>query len=203
MKVLLIGPPGSGKGTIGRLLATKLDLPFISGGDILRSIDISDKNYNIIKSNMKKGSLLPSDLASKYYINRLSKEDCKNGFVLDGWPRSLENLKYFDPKVDIVIFLDVTNEVITKRILGRRYCKDTGVTINIHTLSDTKIDCPSGFIKRSDDTLETLTKRLDIYTKDTIPVINYYKDKNVLYSVNGNNTPKEVLDEILQNVDFI
>jgi len=201
MKILLIGPPASGKGTIGRLLADKLNLNFLSTGDILRSIKPNHPLYEYINSIMNKGELLPSDITAKFLIERVSKDDCKDGYVLDGWGRKIEDINCFNPNFDVIIFLSISDESVIKRVTGRRYNKETGETINIYTLSNLndKKDL-SNFEMRNDDNVEVVNNRLKYFYIQTMPVIEYFKKNYALVKINAEPLPQIIVEDILNTL---
>lgn len=204
MKILLLGPQGSGKGTIGKLLSEHLEIPLISNGDVLRALPESHPRYKEINDAMNKGELVPQDFLAELLVDRTSKEDCKDGYILDGWGRKDIDLKMFDPGFDKVIYIVLSRETSLRRISGRRICKNDGWTCNVYTLppeSEGHCDkCDGELIQRSDDTEEAVNHRLDIFYSDTMAVIDDFRSKNKLIMVDGEPLPKAVLAEILQKL---
>lgn len=199
MKILLLGPQGSGKGTVGAKLSTLLDIPIIGVGDLLRSMPTTHPRYNEITSMMNEGRLAPQDFVADLIKERVSQDDCSDGFILDGWGRAMIDLHYFDPGYDRVVVIDISRETSLKRITGRRICSGNGKTYNIYTLPpETLKECEGELIQREDDTEEAVNKRLDIYYEETAKVIEHFRNKGILYIVDGEGTPDEVVDNVLE-----
>lgn len=197
MKILLIGPPASGKGTIGELLSEKLSIPLISGGALLREVPESHPRYEELHKLMDAGELAPSDLIAQLLKERISKEDCKEGYLLDGWARKMDNLEFFNPGFDLVFFLNVSDDIVLKRISGRRMCKGDGQIYNIYTLPKEELDkCEGGFEQRDDDKEDVVRNRIEGYKEETLPVIEYFKKQGNLVEVDAEPTP----DEVFKNV---
>ena len=197
MKILIIGPPASGKGTIGDLLSVKLRIPLVSGGELLRALTAKHPRYEELHKKMDAGELAPSDLVADLLKERVSHSDCSNGYILDGWARNINNLKYFDPKFDLVLFLDISEETAIKRISGRRICELTGETYNIYTMDKKELaECPSGFTQRDDDKENVVKERLAVYRKETSPVIEYFKKQHILVEIDAEPAPEEVFKNV-------
>jgi len=186
--ILLIGPPGSGKGTQGKLLAEKLMLPHISTGDIFRKIAINNTDESrILNEYMDSGKLVPSELVNRIVKQVLLSDDYKNGCVLDGYPRNLEQAEYLGKSVEAEIscvFFNVADEVAIKRIAGS---KIEGVCDNCGSTE---------LIFRSDDDEKTVLSRMEEYKKETLPLIEYYKNKGKFFNVNAAAKKEEVKAEI-------
>lgn len=159
MRVLLIGPQGSGKSTQAKLLAEYLKVPVISTGGIFRKLSQEEVGFGqIIRTILDEGRLVDDQTTYKIVKDRLSKPDCKTGFVLDGYPRNMEQLRLFDPQFDRVIYLDVPEQEVIKRLMERG---------------------------RSDDTPESIKIRLDLYYRQTQPLLDYYKNQGLLIEIDG------------------
>lgn len=208
MKLVMLGAPGAGKGTQAKILAKKYGIPHISTGDIFRE-NIKNKTELGIKAYafISKGQLVPDELVLDLIADRLTEKDTKNGFVLDGFPRTIpqaisldETLSNLETDIDKVVNIHVSDENIVKRMSGRRACKDCGATYHIKNLPpkiDGKCDnCDGELILRSDDKPETVLKRLEVYHNQTQPLIEYYENKKVLLTVDGSN-PVEVIFETI------
>lgn len=203
--ILLIGPPGSGKGTQGKLLAEKLMLPHISTGDIFRKIAINNTDESrILNEYMDSGKLVPSELVNRIVKQVLLSDDYKNGCVLDGYPRNLEQAEYLGKSVEAEIscvFFNVADEVAIKRIAGRYSCEICGNIYNKY-YDNPKIEgvcdnCGSTeLIFRSDDDEKTVLSRMEEYKKETLPLIEYYKNKGKFFNVNAAAKKEEVNAEI-------
>ena len=208
MNLLIVGAPGTGKGTMSELLIKAYDFSHISTGDMLRSA-ISAKSPLGLKaqSYMDEGKLVPDDLIHDLIVERLSQDDIKKGFLLDGYPRTLAQaedldhiLKRLGLKIDAVIDLNVDEEVLSKRITGRRVCKDCGSIFHIDTHPSQKEgvcdNCGGELYQRHDDTLESLKTRLDAYHQSTQKVVDYYLEKGLVHMIDANDKPEAVFEKI-------
>ena len=201
MKILLIGPQGCGKGTIGQLLSRKTALPLLSVGDLLRSVDESFEFYQEIKNELERGVLVSEDIMVKLLTTELSKEVYKEGYIFDGWARSMSNLKAFDPGFDFVIVFEMSRETSLKRISGRRICSADGKTYNIYTLPKEELEkCTGELVQRGDDTEEAVKKRLDIYYSETAKVIDYYDKLGKSIHVNAEPLPNVVFADLMSKL---
>ncbi|MEM4605855.1 MAG: nucleoside monophosphate kinase [Candidatus Pacearchaeota archaeon] len=195
MRIIIIGPQGCGKGTQAKILSEKLKIPHISMGDLLRGLtgELKEKVDKIIN----KGELVPAELTIKILKERISKEDCKKGFILDGFPRNLEQVKLLESliKIDKVIVISIPDEESIRRISGRRVCPKCKFNFNIYTEPKPKKEglcdfCNIFLVQREDDKEESVKKRLEIYHKETKSVLEFYKDK--VLKINGEGTIEEV-----------
>jgi len=197
MKVILIGPPGAGKGTQAKLLSEKFNIPHISTGDIFRKNIRENTSLGIeAKSYMDKGMLVPDELTLRIVYDRLKEKDCEKCYLLDGFPRTLKQAEAFQKlletnnrTIDKVILLEVPKEVIIERGTGRRICLGCGASYHIklnppHTKNICD-HCGSELMQREDDTEATINNRLDLYEKETMPLISFYRDKNLLKAIDG------------------
>lgn len=204
--MLIMGAPGAGKGTQAENIVKYYAVPHISTGDMFRAA-ISNKTElgMLAKSFMDKGNLVPDDVTVGIVRDRLSEADCKNGFLLDGFPRNLaqaekfaEMLKELNISIDLVINIDVDQNKLVDRIVGRRICPNCGRTYHIKynkpMVDGVCDDCKSSLIQRKDDTVETVANRLDVYSKQTEPLINYYKD--IVANVNGDQDVDKVFEDV-------
>lgn len=203
MHIVVIGPAGSGKGTQAKLISEYYKLPSISMGDLLR--DEAKKKTKlgryIDKTINKEGKLVPDNMTTEILLKRLKNKDCKNGFVLDGYPRNLNQSKLLGPKfhVDYVIYLNVPVQAIVKRLLGRLQCPKCKAVYGEAVKPKKKGlcgKCGSRLFHREDDNREALRERLSIFNNLTKPLINYYKKKGVLHSVNGDREPEQIFESI-------
>ncbi|NOZ83840.1 MAG: adenylate kinase [Epsilonproteobacteria bacterium] len=212
MIIILLGAPGVGKGTQGKMLSEKYALPEISTGDILRA-EVKD-NTDLGKEAeeyMKKGELVPDAVIIGMMKNRMNCEDCKNGFILDGFPRTVEQadalrkmLKNEGKNVDYVLNIAVPEEKIIRRISGRRSCPECKSVYNIYfnpPKKDAVCDhCGCSLVLRDDDNEETVKSRLSTYNQKTSPLVDYYRKNGVLIEIDGNGTPDKIFEDIVGNL---
>ena len=210
MKIIMLGAPGAGKGTQAKKIADKYDIPHISTGDIFRA-NIKDGTPlgKKAKTFMEQGLLVPDELVVDLVVDRLSKDDCKKGYILDGFPRTIPQAESLDKaltdineKIDFAINVEVPDENIVSRMSGRRACPSCGATYHI-VHAPTKIEgkcdrCNGDLILRDDDKPETVKKRLDVYHTQTQPLIDYYTKKGVLVEVDGTKDMENVFDDIIK-----
>lgn len=209
MKIIMLGAPGAGKGTQAKRIAEKYGIPHISTGDIFRA---NIKNQTELgmkaKSYMDQGALVPDELTLELIMDRFTNDDCKNGYVLDGFPRTIPQAEALtkalaDKKdaVDYAINVDVPDEAIVSRMSGRRACLACGGTYHIK-FNPTKVEgicdaCGGELVLRNDDKPETVQKRLDVYHEQTQPLIDYYQTQNILKEVDGTLPMEEVFQAII------
>lgn len=197
MRLVIMGPPGAGKGTQAALIKETYNIPHISTGDMFREA-ISNKTALGIeaKKNIDKGMLVPDSVTISLVKERLSQDDCKKGFLLDGFPRTIaqaqaldEILKELNIKLDAVINIDVDFNVLVDRIIGRRVCPKCGASFHIVNQPPKKEGicdaCGSVLVQRKDDTKETVVTRLDVYTNQTKPLLDYYTNQGLIKNVCG------------------
>lgn len=202
MKIIFLGAPGSGKGTHATRVKTELGVPHISTGDIFRENIKGGTPLGVLaKSYIDKGALVPDDVVIKIVEDRLKREDCKKGFILDGFPRTIyqaEALKKI-ADIDVVINLVVDDEAIVKRVAGRRMCR-CGETYNVAFLNGatTCAKCGGELYQREDDKEETVKSRLEVYHKETAPLIDYYRKEGLLKDVDGSKGIEAVYADILK-----
>ncbi len=198
MVILMMGPQGSGKGTVGRKLSSHLDLPILEVGKLLRDLPTDDYRYSTINEAMKRGELAPVDKVASILKDRIKEAGYANGFILDGWCRQLEDIKEFDPQPDIVLVLDIPRETSIERITGRRICTSDGKVYNINTLPRELLDeCEGELVQREDDTERAVNRRLNDYYSLTKKVLDLYKDKGILKVVDASGLPEEVFRNAL------
>ncbi len=202
MKLILLGAPGSGKGTMAQKLTTELHIPQISTGDIFRKNLKEETPLGLkVKSIMASGALVPDDITIEIVKNRLAEQDCENGYILDGFPRSLVQAEALDAfqNVDFAVNIDVDRETVVKRLSGRRFCPACNGTFHVSSLENEKVCpvCGAELIIRADDCEETVRERQNVYDKTTLPLLDYYAKQGKLLTVNGNGTVEEVYGRIL------
>ena len=209
MKIIMLGAPGAGKGTQAKKIAAKYEIPHISTGDIFRAnIKNGTELGKKAKSFMDQGLLVPDELTVDLVMDRIQEEDCKNGYILDGFPRTIpqaealdQALKALGDKLDYAIEVDVPDENIVKRMAGRRACVHCGATYHI-VHAPTKVEnicdvCGGDLILRDDDKPETVTKRLTVYHNQTKPLIDYYKEEGILATVDGTADLEDVFKAVV------
>lgn len=212
LRAVLLGPPGAGKGTQAVRLVEKYEIPHISTGDIFRkNIKEGTELGKKAQEYMNAGELVPDELVVDLVKDRLQQDDCKNGFLLDGFPRTIfqaekldEFLAEMGQKMDIVINLKVEKDSLIKRLTGRRVCKNCGASyhiINIPPKKDGVCDtCGGELIQRKDDNIETVENRINVYDDQTAPLIGYYKEAGTLVDFDGEQSLDEVFDAIVQAI---
>lgn len=209
MKIIMLGAPGAGKGTQAKRIAQKYNIPHISTGDIFRAnIKNGTELGNKAKTYMEKGFLVPDELVCDLVVDRVGQDDCNNGYVLDGFPRTIFQaerlgaaLAQIKSQLDYAIDIEVPDEDIIRRMGGRRACSGCGATYHME-YAPPKQDgicdvCGGKLILREDDVPETVKKRLDIYHAQTQPLIEYYKSTQVLHSIDGSRKMENVFQDIV------
>lgn len=208
MRLLIMGRPGAGKGTQAFNIKNYYSIPHISTGDMFReAMKNGTEMGKLAQSYMEKGLLVPDEVTIGIVRERLSKEDVKNGFLLDGFPRNVhqaealdEILKENNIKLDAVLDVNVEPEILINRIVGRRICKNCGATFHVE-FNKPRVDgicdnCGQPLVQRADDTVETAGSRLKVYDDSTAPVLAYYKKQNLLKTVNGDQAVDKVFEDI-------
>lgn len=209
MKIIMLGAPGAGKGTQAKQIADKYSIPHISTGDIFRAnIKNGTELGKKAKQYMDQGALVPDELTCDLVMDRIQQDDCKNGFVLDGFPRTIPQAEALDAalgkineKMDYAIDVDVPDENIVNRMSGRRACLNCGATYHLISIPP-KVEgicdrCGSEIVLREDDKPETVQKRLKVYHEQTQPLIDYYSKKGVLAEVDGTQSMENVFNAIV------
>lgn len=209
MKIVMLGAPGAGKGTQAIKIADKYDIPHISTGDIFRAnIKGGTELGQKAKSYIDKGELVPDEVTIGMLLDRIAQDDCKNGYVLDGFPRTIpqaesltEALKSQGDQIDFALNIDVPDEAIIERMSGRRACPKCGATYHIVYAAPKTENicdkCGTELIIRSDDKPETVKDRLNVYHQQTEPLIAYYKNAGVLREVDGTQELPKVFEDVV------
>ncbi len=210
MNILIMGGPGAGKGTMSAKIVEKFGLVHISTGDIFRSEIAKQTELGLsAKSYMDKGLLVPDEVTNPMVKSFLEKQDCANGYLLDGYPRNLAQAKAFDElvkgsdlEIDKVVTLEIGFDKLAPRITGRRICRNCGEIYHM-TNKPSKVEgvcdkCGGELYQRKDDTVESLKVRLEEYSKNTEPVLDYYKEKGLLVTINADQSADKVWENTLQ-----
>ena len=209
MRIILLGPPGAGKGTQAAGIVEKYNIPHISTGDIFRKnikegTDLGKK----AKEYMDQGLLVPDELTVGLVTDRLSQDDCKNGFMLDGFPRNVaqaqqlgQYLNSVDLALDRVINIEVDKDILVGRAVGRRICKSCGATYHVE-FNPPKVDgtcdvCGGELYQRADDNEETVSKRIQVYLDETKPLADYYLNEGIIANINGEQSIDKVFADIV------
>lgn len=213
MRLVLLGPPGAGKGTQASAIVNRYNIPHISTGDIFRAnIKEGTELGKKAKDYMNKGLLVPDELVVSIVKDRLTKEDCKYGFLLDGFPRTVSQAESLDAellsmgtKLDKVINIDAESKVLIERAIGRRICKECGATYHIK-FNPPKVEgvCDldsSPLFQRDDDIEETVATRIQVYFDQTQPLIDYYQDKGLILNVDGIKPIDEIYKLIVKELE--
>lgn len=208
MKILLMGPPGAGKGTQAEKLTELFNIPHISTGDMFRKAQKDGTELGLkAKSYMEKGQLVPDEVTIGIVRERLAEADCKNGFLLDGFPRTVQQADALDQiltdlgtHLDAVVNIEVAKDFLIERLTGRRVCRGCGATYHVK-FNAPKVEgicdkCGGELYQRADDTIETVGNRLDVYAGQTAPLIDYYAAKNLLKNIDGSQSVEKVLADI-------
>ena len=213
MKIVILGPPGAGKGTQADFIIDKYNIPHISTGDIFReNIKNGTELGQKAKSYMDKGLLVPDELVIDIVKDRLQRDDCKEGFLLDGFPRTVAQAVSLDAELDKngtgldkVVNIDVDSKILVDRAVGRRVCKTCGATYHVK-YNAPKVEgvCDkdgTALIQRDDDTEETVKTRIGVYFEQTSPLIDYYQAQGLLLNVNGAQDIKKVFEDIVEGLE--
>ena len=206
MNIILLGAPGAGKGTQATRISDGYGLPHISTGDIFRENIKNQTGIGLLaKSYIDKGQLVPDEVTCKIVENRIAREDCKAGYMLDGYPRTIVQAEALDKitKIDLVINIEVDFSLVMDRLCGRRVCKECGESYHVSTLNGaTKCArCGGELYQRKDDNPETVQSRLEVYSAQTAPLIQYYTEKGILFNVVSDSTPEAVYEKISEKLD--
>lgn len=208
MKIILMGPPGAGKGTQAEKLVEVYQIPHISTGDMFRKAQKDGTELGLkAKSYMDQGQLVPDEVTVGIVKERLAEDDCKDGFLLDGFPRTVQQADALDgiltemgTTLDRVVNIEVDKAFLVDRLTGRRVCRACGATYHV-TNKAPKVEgvcdkCGGELYQRNDDKIETVSNRLDVYVAQTAPLIEYYQSKGIMSSIDGSKSMEEVLADI-------
>lgn len=209
MRIVLLGAPGSGKGTQAKKLMAEKHIPQVSTGDMLREAVASGTRFGLkAKSVMDAGDLVPDEVVLGIISERLALPDAENGFILDGFPRTTQQavdleelLDEMETPLDTAVLMDVDFDILLKRLTGRRTCSITGTLLNVHYSTQEELDaCTAAggeLIQREDDNEETIGNRLEVYRENTEPLIDFYRKRNKLVTISAEGSIDEVYDRLL------
>lgn len=208
--IMFIAPPAAGKGTQAEIIEARYNIPHISTGDILRDIAEEDSELGqYVSEVLSSGELVKDEITDKLITNRLKKDDCRNGFIIDGFPRNIEQAIRYDQILDnlgydigVVLLINIEKKTLEKRVIGRRVCEDCDAVFNINSEDsapqvDSMCDiCGGRLYQRNDDNLEAFENRYSLYIEKVTPIIEHYRKKGVLYEINGNKPKDDVTRQI-------
>ncbi|MBR6137349.1 MAG: adenylate kinase [Bacilli bacterium] len=208
--IMFIAPPAAGKGTQAELVVEKYHIPHISTGDILREISKEDSEIGeYVRETLASGQLVKDEITYQLIEDRLAKEDCKNGYIIDGFPRNIDQAYKYDEilkrlgyDIGNVIYLNIDKKTLEKRITGRRLCENCNAIYNINDPKQTPKEesvcdvCGGKLYQRTDDNLESFQTRYQTYEEKTSPIIEHYKEMNVLREINGDDTIENIFKQI-------
>jgi len=207
MRLVIFGPPGVGKGTLSDMLAEKFKVPHISTGDIFRA-EIKSGNSELIQY-VEKGLLVPDSVVNKIIEKGLKQEQYKNGFIIDGYPRTIDQAEFLEnvmwklkQKISLILNLIASEEIIVERSTQRRMCSKCGTLYNLVTMKPKKKDtcdkCNGQLIMRKDDEEETVRKRIQVYNEETAPLVEYFKKREMLIDIDASKKPKEIFNIVVK-----
>src|SRR5210317_2589950 len=212
MRIVLLGAPGSGKGTQAKILMSDKNIPQVSTGDMLREAIAARTRFGLkAKPLMEAGNLVPDEIVLGIISERLSRPDAQDGFILDGFPRTTQQaldleelLDQMGTPLDTAVLLDIDFDILMKRLTGRRTCSLTGKLLNIHFSSQEELDeCADAggeLIQREDDNEETISNRLAVYRENTEPLVDFYRERRKLLTVDAEGPIDEVYDRLLESL---
>lgn len=209
MKLVLIGAPGAGKGTQAKKISKHFDIAHISTGDLLREeIQTGSELGKKVTDIMNSGGLVPDNIVTAILAERIKKDDCKKGYILDGYPRNVsqaEGLTDVVGDIDKVILITANDDVIIERMAGRRGCPKCGqmyhVVYNPPKIEGVCDSCSSELVQRKDDNEETVKNRLSVYHQTTSPIIEYYDNKGILLEINGVGDIEKITEELIKTLE--
>lgn len=208
MNIIFLGPPGAGKGTQAQIVCQRLGIPQVSTGDMLRAaIAAGTEMGRKAKEYMDQGQLVPDEVVIGIVRDRLADADCQKGYILDGFPRTVEQAKALSTfaKIDVAINLDVPDDVLVKRLSGRRVCPLCGAPYHVDRLNGETVCRADGtpLIQRDDDKAETVMNRLAVYHQKTAPLIDHYRAEGLLKNIGGGLSLEEISEEIFRTLEAI
>ena len=208
MNIIFLGPPGAGEGTQAQIVCQRLGIPQVSTGDMLRAAIAAGTEMGLkAKEYMDQGQLVPDEVVIGIVKDRLADADCQKGYILDGFPRTVEQAAALGTfaKIDVAINLDVPDDVLVKRLSGRRVCPLCGAPYHVDRLNGETVCRADGtpLIQRDDDKAETVLNRLAVYHQKTAPLIDYYREAGLLKNIGGGLSLEEISEEIFRTLEAI
>ena len=208
MNIIFLGPPGAGKGTQAQIVCQRLGIPQVSTGDMLRAAIAAGTEMGLkAKEYMDQGQLVPDEVVIGIVKDRLADADCQKGYILDGFPRTVEQAAALGTfaKIDVAINLDVPDDVLVKRLSGRRVCPLCGAPYHVDRLNGETVCRADGtpLIQCDDDKAETVQNRLAVYHQKTAPLIDYYREAGLLKNIGGGLSLEEISEEIFRTLEAI
>ena len=208
MNIIFLGPPGAGKGTQAQIVCQRLGIPQVSTGDMLRAAIAAGTEMGLkAKEYMDQGQLVPDEVVIGIVKDRLADADCQKGYILDGFPRTVEQAAALGTfaKIDVAINLDVPDDVLVKRLSGRRVCPLCGAPYHVDRLNGETVCRADGtpLIQRDDDKAETVLNRLAVYHQKTAPLIDHYREAGLLKNISGGLSLEEISEEIFRTLEAI
>lgn len=213
MNLILLGPPGAGKGTQAKIIVEKLNIPHISTGDIFRHNISNDTSLGVeAKKYMDRGHLVPDDITNRMVEERLSRDDCKNGFLLDGYPRTINQAKFLEDlfkrnnkNIDLVIKVELKEEEILRRLTNRRVCGNCGAVYHLISNPPAKTGfcnkCGKEICHRADDKEDVILSRIKVYNEQTKPLVEFYTEQKKIFKINGKKDMEVVNKEIMSALE--
>jgi adenylate kinase len=210
MNVVLLGPPGAGKGTQAKTLSESTSLTHVASGDLFRAaLRDGTELGQLAKSYMDRGELVPDEVVIRMILERIAQPDCSGGVIFDGFPRTIDQATALEKalaeqgkSIDVVLYMSVPQEVLLRRIAGRQTCRTCGATYNIYYFPSHRPNicdvCHGTLYQRSDDSMETAQNRLDVYFAQTMPLIEYYRGQGNLFEIDGQREISQVAEEMLK-----
>ncbi|AEH50808.1 adenylate kinase [Pseudothermotoga thermarum] len=215
MRIILLGPPGAGKGTLAKDLCKEFNIPHISTGDLFReAVAAGTELGKMVREILTAGKLVPDEIVNQVVAERLRKEDCKSGFILDGYPRTIAQAEFLEKElsalgknIDAVLYLQISEDAVVKRLTNRRICPKCGKIYNMVSMppkfDETCDDCGERLITRDDDKEEVVRNRYKVYIQATEPLVNFYEKRGILFKINSDCEHEELIKNALEVLEKV